>query len=213
LAVAAAASAVRDKPDAQLGPILQDLQSQLGFDFADNPDIQKSGKSPHLHPLLARITAYLDELNGQPFRYGLYEQRGAHGYEIEHLLPKTFSAAGDDTGHSWRREDLYRGQRERLGALVLAPGGLVKELSAATYAQKRNAYASANLNPWVNLLFGSETLQGPLRQVMQANNLRLPNVARLDRAALDARQSAIQAFAEMAWSPARLKLDAQAVAA
>jgi hypothetical protein len=211
--VAAAASAVRDKPDAQLGPILQDLQSQLGFDFADNPDIQKSGKSPHLHPLLARITAYLDELNGQPFRYGLYEQRGAHGYEIEHLLPKTFSAAGDDTGHSWRREDLYRGQRERLGALVLAPGGLVKELSAATYAQKRNAYASANLNPWVNLLFGSETLQGPLRQVMQANNLRLPNVARLDRAALDARQSAIQAFAEMAWSPARLKLDAQAVAA
>jgi hypothetical protein len=211
--VAAAASAVRDQPGAQLGPILQGLISQLGFDFADNPDIQKSGKSPHLHPLLARITAFLDDLNGQPHRYGLYEQRGLHGYEIEHFLPKTYSPAGDDSGHGFRREDQYRAQRDRLGALALAPGGLVKELSAASYAQKRNAYASANLNPWVNMLFGSETLQGPLRQVMQAQGLRLPNAARLDKAAIDARQAMLLAFAELTWSAQRLKLETQARAA
>lgn len=211
--VAAAASAVRDQPDAQLGPILQALQSQLGFDFADNPDVQKTGKSPHLHPVLARLTAFLDELNGQPNRYGLYEQRGPHGYEIEHLLPKSFSPPGEESGHGLRREDQYRAQRERLGALVLAPGGLVRELSAASYAQKRNAYASANLNPWVNMLFGSETLQGPLRQLMQTYGLRLPNAARLDKAAIDARQTTLQTFAELAWSPMRLKLENQARAA
>jgi hypothetical protein len=204
---ARAAGEVRGLPLADLAAKLMALQGELGFDFSDVEDRRHSpnGPSPQLRVLLARMTAFLDEVDGRPGRYQLYATRsGPDAHDLEHLLPKTYRRAAEELGHDFKSDE-YRTQRHRLGALVVLPEGLNKELADSSYAAKRTVYATRSPNPLVGALFGGATQSPALAAFYRAHGINFPNAPILDRKVIDQRQQAYLRLAGLTWAPERIK--------
>lgn len=194
-----------------LGPLmdrLMQLQGELRFDFSDHPEPRHSerGPSPQLRVLIARMTAFLDAIDGRPHQFELYTRRtGSDAHDLEHLLPRTFRRAAADAGHEFKQADVYREQRQRMAALVVLPEQLNKELNDRCYADKRTSYASATPNPLVGTLFGGATQSPALSAFYRTHGITFPNAPLLDKKVLDLRQQAYLRLAEVVWAPERIR--------
>lgn len=206
--VARAAGEVRGLSLDAMVARLMALQGELHFDFADHPEPRHSerGASPQLRVLIARMTSFLDEIDGRRDQFARYATRsGPDAHDMEHLLPKPFKRAAEEAGHGFKQADVYREQRQRMAALVVLPEAMNRELRDKSYADKRIMYGTKAPNPMVSALFGSATQSPALSAFYRANGVNFPNAPLLDKLALDQRQKAYLRLAELCWAPARIK--------
>ncbi len=206
--VARAAGEIRSLPLPDLASRLVALQGELQFDFADHPEPRHSerGPSPQLRVLIARLTAFLDEVEDRQDRFKLYACRqGEDAHDVEHLLPRGFKSGSEALGHGFKQASIYREQRQRMAALLVIPEQVNKALNDRSYAEKRIQYAKQAPNPMVSTLFGSATASPALSAYFRANGILFPNAPLLDKKALDQRQEAYLRLAELCWAPERIR--------
>ncbi|MDA8000482.1 MAG: HNH endonuclease family protein [Alphaproteobacteria bacterium] len=95
-----------------------------------------------VHYLLARITSHVEVMSGRGNRFEEYAREGCEDcHTIEHLLPS--NSKPGPCGFADRAE--LSEWRNKLGALVLLPGGVNRSLRNLPYADKAAAYRVHNL--------------------------------------------------------------------
>ena len=95
-----------------------------------------------VHWMLARITSHVEVMSGRGNRFEEYAREGCDDcHTIEHLLPR--NSEPGPRGFADRAE--MSEWRDRLGALVLLPGGVNRSLRNLPYADKVGAYRAHNL--------------------------------------------------------------------
>ena len=160
-----------------------------------------------IHALLARVAAFLDELDGRSGTYGIYSKRGsgADTYDIEHFLPRAMRNSGEENGHSFRRPDEYRKYRQKLGALTLLTHVENNGFAAAPFPQKRQSYRAFNSgNLLTKSLEGGSHLSRPVAKWLVENGVNFPVIDKLSRESINARQRALLKLAEHVWSEDRI---------
>jgi hypothetical protein len=212
-AMARAIGMVRDADVKAMADRLAKLQTELIFSFSANPEFGRPyrGSSTVAHAVLARLSAFMDQLDGRADTYRLYENRdGASGYDVEHFLPRRFTADGSG-GHNYRNAKDYRHARERLGALALLPRSLNQSLGDKSFGDKRRIYADQACNALARSVMGSAALSPPLRRALDAKGIVFEDMSVIDRRTLQARQAAMVKLAEWVWGGERLAAIAAAV--
>lgn len=204
--MARAIGVVRDTSVKDMADRLARLQSELGFSLAANPEFGRPsrGSSTVAHAVLARLSAFLDQLDGRADTYGIYETRdGAGGYDVEHFLPRRFSPDGAG-GHNYRTAKDYRHARERLGALTLLPRTLNQSLGDKSFSEKRRIYADQAGNALARTVMGSNALSPALRRALDARGIVFEDMDVIDRRSLQSRQATMVKLAEWVWGAQRL---------
>lgn len=207
--LARAATDIRGKSNADMARALALLQRQLKVEFTQETELSHplTGTSPVIHAILARLAAFLDEINGTPGTYGKYGKRadGADSYEVEHFLPKSMTNNGAESGHGIKKPDEYRKLRQRIGAITVIPDALNRQLSGSPLAIKRGHYNSHDtVTLLTKSLNGGSALPKPVAQWLGSRGIDFPTVQLLTKESIAARQKALLKLAEEVWSEDRI---------
>lgn len=203
--LAHAAQAIRGKSAVEMAQSLALIQQQAHFEFSDHHEAShpKTGTSPAVHALLARMAAYLDALNGKHATFATYAVRDRkHAYEIEHLLPSHASNPKGDNGHRFSAE-AYRKNRQMLASIVLLPAADNKANAAMLYPLKRQSIIG-NGNLFAKTIGGNGALPNRVANALANRGIVFDDLTCLDAKTLQKRQRAILALAELVWSSDRL---------
>lgn len=90
--------------------------------------------------LLARISAYLDDLAGKTSGYSLFQTPEGRQYEIEHIWSNHFDEHTDE----FEQEHEFLQVRNQIGALLLLPNGTNQSFGSNRYEDKLNFYIREN---------------------------------------------------------------------
>lgn len=203
--LAHAAHAIRGKSTSEMAQTLALIQRQAQFDFSDKRDAShpRTGTSPVVHALLARMASYLDELNGTPSTFADYAARGGKdAYEIEHLLPRVVSNPTAEAGHNFA-PDAYHKNRQMFASIILLPEPFNKEIAGSLYPEKRQRIIG-NGNLFAKTIGGNSALPGRVANALAADGIVFEDLTRFDRGSVQSRQRAILALADQVWSENRL---------
>lgn len=155
----------------------------------------------HIHYLLARMTAWLDEQIGVGRTFADYvDKERSHPFEVEHIW----------ANHYERHEDEFASQhdfeehRNRFGDLLLLSKDFNASYGDMPYEQKYEHYNAQNslarsLHP-----MAYENNPSFLRVVREFGLPFEPRPGRFGRADIDSRQALYQRLAEIIWDPNRL---------
>lgn len=203
--LAHAAHAIRNKSATEMAHSLALIQQQAQFEFSDHLEAShpKTGASPGVHALLARLSSHLDALNGATGTFPIYAARDRqNAYEIEHLLPSHASNPRGDNGHKFSAE-AYRKNRQMLAALVLLPAAENRANAAMLYPLKRQSIIG-NGNLFAKTIGGNAALPNRVANALAQRGIVFEDLQCLDAKSLQKRQKAILALAELVWSADRL---------
>lgn len=187
------------------------LRSVLGKWLASEPERfdgiitfrlnQRNGS--HIHYLLARITAWLDEQLGTGVRFSDYVDRSRKNpFEVEHIWANHFERHTDEFPSQYE----FQEYRNKLGDLLLLPKDFNASFGDMPYSEKLDHYSAQN--PLARSLH-------PLAYENNPTFLRLRNEHRLPfepyasefkKAQIDSRQDLYRQLAEIIWDPGRLGL-------
>ena len=199
---------LRNKEIHEVQAVLAQEVRQLDVSFEGVKHLGLTGRNRrHLHYLLARMTAWVEEECGWGDQFPRYVNRTGDGdpFEVEHVWANKYHDR--HTGEFENDYDFQRA-RNRFGGLLLLPRSFNRTYGAKTYAKKYKPYFGQNIlvkslneqayesNPAFAQLRNEADL--PFRAV-------LPGAARVIDL-LDERQPLYQRICERVWDPERLGL-------
>lgn len=157
----------------------------------------------HIHYLLARITAWLDDQLGTPATFANYVNRSRkHPFEIEHILANNFER------HQGEFDDSsdFENRRNAFGALLLLPKDFNASYGDMPYDRKVEHYRPQN--PLASSLHPKTYENNPSFLRLRENyGLSLkPHPTTFSKADIDERTKLYQELVEIIWDPARIGL-------
>ncbi len=195
---------VRNRP-------VDELRGVLGKWLASEPERfdgiktfrlnQRNGS--HIHYLLARMTAWLDERLGTGVRFSDYVDRARkHPFEVEHIWANHFERHTDEFPSQYEFEE----HRNKFGDLLMLPKDFNASFGDMPYAQKVEHYNAQN--PLVRSLHPLTYENNPtfLRIRSEHELAFVAYPTQFKKADVDARQALYRQLAEVIWDPSRLGL-------
>jgi uncharacterized protein with ParB-like and HNH nuclease domain len=145
--------------------------------------------------LLSRITSYVEQQSGLNSSFEkYYHNPGGKPFEVEHILADKYASHKEE----FEQESDFQEYRNRIGALMLLPGGTNQSLGAQPYSEKLHHYIKENL--LVQSLCPL-TYQNNPNFLSMKNRLSLPFKfhAEFRKADIADRQKLYQAICESIW--------------
>lgn len=191
---------IRGRGVADLAAVLRERLDTEEETFLSNEGFRLHGMNGRLiHLLLARMTDYVETCSGGSSRYSEYCQRGAKGYEVEHIWADHPERHAGEFGHPSE----FQEYRNRIGGLLLLPKTFNASYGDMTYARKRRHYLSQNL--LAQSLHEQAYERNPgFQRFIKESGLPFQAHAEFKKADLDARQNLYMRLAEQIWNPSRL---------
>ena len=169
--------------------------------FANERRFRLQNNLRKLHLILARMTDYVGVQSGQSSRYLEYVEKGAKGYEVEHIWANHFERHRHEFPHEYDFQDY----RNRIGGLLLLPKKNNASYNDLPYADKRKHYLKENLLAQSLHENAYERTPG-FNQFIDASCLPFESHAEFKKADMDKRQHLYLQLAERIWDPERLRL-------
>ena len=157
----------------------------------------------HIHYLLARITAWLDDELGTGMTLPDYLDRSRkHPFEVEHIWADKFERHADEFPTVYDFED----HRNMFGDLLLLPKDFNASYGAMPYEQKVQHYSGQNI--LAKSLHPRAYQHNPsFNRLRETYNLAFePYPTTFTKDDVDARQALYRELAEVVWSPERIGL-------
>lgn len=157
----------------------------------------------HIHYLLARMTAWLDEELSTGVTFADYLDRSRkHPFEVEHVWANHFERHTEEFESAYEFEE----HRDRFGDLLLLPKDFNASFGDMPYAEKVEHYNAQN--PLARSLHPMAYEKNPSFLALgERYGLEFkPYPTTFKKADVDERQVLYQALAEVVWDPARLGL-------
>ena len=132
---------IRNKNVQELNEILKSKISDMGLSLDKIPSFELRHNRRTIKFLLARITSYIEIKCGGSNNFAIYVSKSIkESFEIEHILANKFEEHKDEF-----TKDEFSNFRNRIGALILLPGGLNKSYGIMPYEEKLTHYNTQNL--------------------------------------------------------------------
>lgn len=162
---------------------------------------QRNGS--HIHYLLARMTAWLDEQLGTGVRFSDYVDRSRKNpFEVEHIWANHFERHADEFASQYEFEEY----RNKFGDLLLLPKDFNASFGDMPYSKKVQHYNAQN--PLARSLHPLAYENNPtfLRLRSEHGLSFAPQPSDFNKAEIDARQELYRQLAEVIWDPLRIGL-------
>jgi hypothetical protein len=159
----------------------------------------------HIHYLLARMTAWLDEELGIGRTFAEYVDRErSHPFEVEHIWANHYDRHADEFSSQAEFED----HRNRFGDLLLLPKDFNASYGDMAYERKLEHYNAQN--SLARSLHPLAYVNNPsfLRAIREYDLPFEPHPNTFTKAGIGERQGLYQQLAEIIWDPARLGITA-----
>lgn len=146
--------------------------------------------------LLSRLTGFIEQQSGASTNFSTYfVSPGKKSYEVEHIWANKFGEHRDE----FEQQHDFENYRNRIGDLVLLPGGTNQSYGAMPYAEKVEHYVKENL--FVQSLHPKVYENNP-NFIGMAKDLDVPFKAHesFAKADIDERQKLVQSICEAIWA-------------
>ena len=202
------AKKLRNKEVHEIRALLAEEIQQLDISFEGVKRLGLTGRNRrHLHYLLARMTAWVEDECGWGDQFPRYVNRSGDRdpYEVEHVWANKY-----DERHREEFENEYDFQdaRNRFGGLLLLPRSFNRTYGAMTYAEKYNPYFGQNIlvKSLNEQAYESNPAFSQLRNEADLPFRAVPPGSAQVVGLVDERQPLYQKICEHVWDPERLGL-------
>lgn len=146
--------------------------------------------------LLSRITAFIEQSAKHSTYFSTYHARqGSNQFEVEHIWADKFTEHQDE----FEQQHEFEAYRNRIGDLVLLPGGTNQSYGAKPYSEKLEHYVKENL--LVKSLHNLAYENNPnFTKMIQRLDLPFKAHDSFSKADIDERQLLYQRICEVIWN-------------
>ena len=199
---------LRDRDVAALSAYLRGQLDAQPESFASEPRFRLHMQNyRQVRHILARLTHWVDAQCGVASHFeDLISEGRARPFEIEHIWADKYERFADWFAHP----SDFETERNRIGGLVLLQRGINQSLNAATYENKRDAYANHGANLLARSLHPMAYQNNPaFAAFIDRTGLQFQPYDHFGPEEQQERQELYIRIAEWVWNPSRLDLDGE----